>query len=219
MCNIGIKANPEEIGVTNTNIWHIPVDKDGDSFSVLEQYFDDPLGNSDVIPAFITFPSMKDQEWSAKHPNCVSCQMLLMAEYEWFGKLRGPSADTREANYIAVKDVWRQRCIDIFLKYFPLAEGKITVSDVSTPLTIENYLNAQDGGAVGIDVVPERFTSPIIRQQLDVVTSIEGLYMTGQDMAIIGVTLAQLSGLITAFRISGFFSSCKIILQSILKKN
>jgi hypothetical protein len=40
--------------------------------------------------------------------------------------------------------------------------------------------------------------------------------MTGQDVAICGVTLCQLAGVITAFRMEGFFAAVKILGQSIL---
>ena len=42
-------------------------------------------------------------------------------------------------------------------------------------------------------MTPERFTDPAIVQQLDVVTKIPGLYMTGQDTVLCGVTLCQVS--------------------------
>jgi hypothetical protein len=47
------------------------------------------------------------------------------------------------------------------------------------------------GGAVGIDVTPQRFVDPLIRERLDPVTDIPGLYMTGQDTVLCGVTLCQ----------------------------
>ena len=141
--------------------------------------------------------------------------MLLMAEYDWFKKYKGSSTLDRGEGYAEIKELWRERCINIFLKFFPKAEGKIAVSDISTPLTTEHYLNADGGGAVGIDVTPARFIDPLVRQRLDVETEIKALYMTGQDSAIIGVTLAQISGVITAFRICGFLSACKIVLHSI----
>ena len=48
------------------------------------------------------------------------------------------------------------------------------------------------GSAVGIDVTPSRFVDGKIRDALDnVVTDIQGLYMTGQDTLLCGVTLAQ----------------------------
>jgi hypothetical protein len=46
---------------------------------------------------------------------------------------------------------------------------------------------------VGIDVSPKRFVDPFVRRQLDCVSNVPGLFLTGQDTAVIGVTLAQVS--------------------------
>ena len=43
MCNIGINAPASEIGVTNTNTWHIPVDENNDAFPIIKAYFKDPM--------------------------------------------------------------------------------------------------------------------------------------------------------------------------------
>jgi hypothetical protein len=40
-------------------------------------------------------------------------------------------------------------------------------------------------------VTPQRFVDPLIRERLDPVTDIPGLYMTGQDTVLCGVTLCQ----------------------------
>ena len=63
--------------------------------------------------------------------------------------------------------------------------------DISTPSSIEQWLQADRGAAVGIDVIPSRFVDPVIRHRLDCVTDIHGLYMTGQDCVLCGVTLCQ----------------------------
>ena len=218
MCNIGIAASAEEIDVTNTNTWHIPIENDGDCFRPIETFFYEPLSENSRIPAFITFPSMKDKEWSLKHPGKVSCQMLVMSDYSWFENFKGNNNDDRIDGYKELKDIWLEKCIDIFLQYFPKAKDKIEVMDISTPLTIENYLNASRGGAVGLDVTPTRFTDSFCRKNLDPVTSIPGLYITGQDTVLCGVTLAQLSGVITAFRMHPL-GGVKILLKSILLGN
>ena len=72
------------------------------------------------------------------------------------------------------------------------------------------------GAAVGLDVTPERFCDPEVRRRLDPVTDIPGLYLTGQDTALCGVTLCQLTGVITALRMEGFLAAVKILAQSIL---
>jgi phytoene dehydrogenase-like protein len=68
------------------------------------------------------------------------------------------------------------------------------VIDISTPLTIEDYLNTPRGGAVGLDVTPKRFVDAELRDLLDPVSSpVKGLYMTGQDTMLGGVTLCQVN--------------------------
>jgi hypothetical protein len=118
------------------------VNADGDAFPPLEAYFADPLnapGGFRGIPAFITFPSVKDKEWSKTHPNKVCCQMLMMAEHQWFrdqigdsstsqeeaelALLKGPAfgaaAPARSARYTALKEQWKNAALEIFYLYYP----------------------------------------------------------------------------------------------------
>ena len=115
--------------------------------------------------------------------------MLIMADYSWFEKYIGPNKDTkvktkegaptRLDGYDEIKKIWTEKCLKLFLRYFPKAHDKIEHLDVSTPLSIEQWLHARRGGAVGLDVTPERFCDPVVRELLDPVTKIPGLYMTG----------------------------------------
>lgn len=219
MANIGLKASAKLLGITNTNIWHIPVDENGDCYPPLEEYFQSPLSCGD-IPAFITFPSLKDKSWVESHPEKTTCQMLLMAEYEWFEEYyrEGKGKASRAEGYeTELKEKWKQKCLEILYKYYPKCRDYIEVADISTPLSIEQWLYADRGGAVGLDVTPERFTNPNIRDHLDCDSGITNLWMTGQDTVVCGVTLCQLAGVITAFRIGGFFPSLKIVAQSMVK--
>ncbi len=114
----------------NTNTWHVPVDSHDDAFPSLEDYFRNPLkvkGGFKGIPAFITFPGVKDKEWSMAHPNKTSCQMLMMAEHAWFaeaaamtaGKLTAKGTPERSAEYEALKAEWRDRALEILFLYYP----------------------------------------------------------------------------------------------------
>jgi len=129
MCNIGIAAAAEEIDATNTNTWHIPTNHDGDSFEALTTFFDDPLGGDalDRMPVFITFPSLKDKNWSSKHPGKTSCQMLVMAEYQWFKAFKGDTDKDRLQGYEELKQRWLSRCLEVFYFYFPKCRGKVSV--------------------------------------------------------------------------------------------
>ena len=99
------------------------------------------------------------------------------------------------------------------------AKEHLAFIDISTPLSIQYYLRATHGAAVGIDCTPARFCDPFIREQLDPISKIPGLALTGQDTAICGVTLCQLAGVITALRLEGFCAAMKILMQSLLLGN
>ena len=86
----------------------------------------------------------------------------------------------RTDGYDEFKKIWTEKCLKLFLKYFPKAKDHIEYLDLSTPLSIEQWLYAKRGGAVGLDVTPERFCNPEVRRLLDPVTDLPGLYMTGK---------------------------------------
>ena len=83
--------------------------------------------------------------------------------------------------------------------------------DLSTPLTIEHYLREPRGGAVGLDPTPQRFADRRVADMLDTETMVGGLWLTGQDALLCGVPLAQVSGLITAYRSLGLATSVRLI--------
>ncbi len=140
MANIGINASPEYIGATKSNTWHIPTNENGDIFPVMEEYFKNPLKPNSPIPAFITFPSVKDISYNEQEKNKTSCQMLLMAEYDWFKqylpeivqeKLNNNQYHTYDhndrdkENYEKLKEIWKERVVEIFLHYFPKVSEKL----------------------------------------------------------------------------------------------
>merc|ERR1712187_152893 len=84
--------------------------------------------------------------------------------------------------------------------------------------TIEHYLPTGSGSAIGLDTCAGetcRFTNFEIMQMLDMKSKIPGLWMTGQDTMMIGVPLAQASGLITAMRIAGPWKSLIFVTKTL----
>eukprot|EP00298_Acanthocystis_sp_HF-20_P007536 c17106_g1_i1.p1 GENE.c17106_g1_i1~~c17106_g1_i1.p1 ORF type:complete len:596 (+),score=260.84 c17106_g1_i1:73-1860(+) len=214
MCNVGIKGDAKEMGLSNANIWYLPIDKHGDIFGPLSQYVADPL--KDDIPFMITWPSLKDSTYLNRSTDQrISCQMLAMSKSEWFEKYKNDTFGNRSEEYKQYKSEWEKKFLEGLYKVYPKVKGNVVFSDVSTPLTISHYLATPNGGAVGLDQTPLRFSQPV-QQYLDISSPISGLWMTGQDVLICGVTLAQLAGVITACRIMGFKNSVKLFLQSIV---
>lgn len=118
-----------------------------------------------------------------------------MGEYAWFekylGELKASKVVTKEgkptrlAGYDELKKQWTDKCLALFLRYFPKAKDHIEYVDLSTPLSIEQWLQVKRGGAVGLDVTPTRFCDPKVRHMLDPVTECPGLYMTGKSQVLV----------------------------------
>ena len=131
------------MNITATNTWHIPTTPDGDAFAPMKDFFNDPLSGTPAelkAPTFITFPSEKEKGYAAAHPGKISCQMLIMAPYEWFEPLK----DNSHA-YLKVKKQWEDRALAILFHYFPKVKGHVDMVDISTPVTIGRWLNAHRG--------------------------------------------------------------------------
>ena len=53
----------------------------------MEEFFD--KDSSLPFGVMITFPSMKDRSWEEQHPDKITCQMLVVTNYDWFKNVSG----------------------------------------------------------------------------------------------------------------------------------
>jgi phytoene dehydrogenase-like protein len=183
MANIGLRGTAEELGLTCANLWYHPTRPDGDMFGAVNDFMADP-SNPDHDPMImVTFPSIKDQEGAESYEGKTTCQILCMADYHWFEKYAGGRTRRRGPEYKALKAEWGERLVDLLLRFYPQLEGHIELVDVSTPLSIAHYLGTDEGGAVGLDQTPARFTDWDLVQHLDARTPIPGLWQTTRYLA------------------------------------
>jgi all-trans-retinol 13,14-reductase len=220
MANVGIKGSATKLGLECTNMELLPVGNGQSVFDGVRTFLADPLGVPPMaIPTMITFPSVKDRAYKrngSEETARESCQLLVMAKTEWFGKIPEPEVGTttipawkhpeRSPDYAKVKAKWVERLQALLLTVYPQLKGKLDMFDISTPLSIEHYLPTVSGSAIGLDTNGGkgcRFTDFSIMKLLDMKTPVQNLWLTGQDALMIGVPLAQGAGLITAVRIGG----------------
>ncbi len=211
MANIGLRGSAAELGLTCANLWYHPTRPDGDMFGAIRDFMADPE-NPDLDPMImVTFPSIKAHSTGA---DTTTCQLLCMAEYAWFEKYAGKRTRRRGLEYKALKAAWGERLSEVLLRFYPQLEGRIELVDVSTPLSIEHYLGANEGGAVGLDQTPQRFTDWEVVRRLDARSEIPGLWLTGQDTVTCGQPIVQGAGLITALRMLGFTKAMRFLAKS-----
>ena len=79
----------------------------------------------------------------------------------------------------------------------------------SLALSTQFYFNALEGESYGLDMNSYRLTEAM---ELKPETNIEGLYLTGQDVCVIGVTGAMMGGVLTANVIAGYNNIVDIVL-------
>ena len=80
-------------------------------------------------------------------------------------------------------------------KHFPQLKDKVVSFNVATPLTTQYYFNNLDGDSYGMKMDKNRLLNgELVRPR----TSIENLYLTGQDIVTMGITGAMMAGIMTA---------------------
>jgi all-trans-retinol 13,14-reductase len=215
MANIGLRGTAEDLGLTCTNLWYHPTREDGDMFGAVDDFMADPMNPDHDPMLMVTFPSIKSGKGAGIHGDKTTCQMLCMAEHAWFEQYAHLPTRKRGAEYKALKREWGDRFVEVLLRFYPQLEGRIELVDVSTPLSIEHYLSADNGGAVGLDQSPQRFTDWRVADLLDSRTPIKGLWLTGQDTVTCGQPIVQAAGLISAFRVLGLRQSLRYLARTL----
>nr|WP_298164254.1 NAD(P)/FAD-dependent oxidoreductase [uncultured Pseudomonas sp.] len=192
--NIGFNRSAEELGFTPTNIWSHPTN---DLKANLEAHRKD--FNAPFPWFFITFPSAKDPAWDEEYPNKATVEMYAYTNYEHFKQWEGTRWMKRGDDYLALKEDIGKRLLEELLRHVPKAREAVDYYEVSTPLSYETFAKRERGGFMGIESSPQRFQQKWLRAQ----TPIEGLYLTGQDVATDGVIGALVGGVLCASAVVG----------------
>ena len=77
---------------------------------------------------------------------------------------------------------------------------------MSTPLTVDTFTGHPHGSVYGVPATPERFRLPYLR----VVTPVQNLYLTGADVASLGIVGAMMGGVVTAAHLMGHLGFFRI---------
>jgi all-trans-retinol 13,14-reductase len=192
---VGVKQSAAELGLNGTNLWIYPTP---DHDANMARFLSDP---SAPFPAlFISFPSAKDPLFERKHPGRATLEAVAFAPYTPFAQFENTTTWKRRGpDYEALKNGFAERLRHELELAVPSIAGKIDHAELSTPLTTRHFMNYQQGEAYGLAATPERFRT----RSLTPHTSIRNLYLTGQDVASLGVTGAMMGGVIAASAVLG----------------
>lgn len=191
---MGVKQSARDLGLTGTNLWIYP---SGEHDANLARFLSDPSAPFPVL--YISFPSAKDPKFERNHPGRATLEAVVFAPYEWFTRWEDSRWKHRAADYDAFKKALADRIQREVERNVPAVAGKIDHSELSTPLTTRHFMNYHQGEAYGLAATPERFRLRSLVPQ----TSVRNLYLTGQDVASLGVAGALFGGVMTASAVLG----------------
>ena len=193
---LGLSCDDTEAELNTTNLWVYP----GYDHDV--QWRDFQLDPSKPLPVlYISFPSAKDPTFNTRYPGHATIELITFMPYELFKSWEGARWKHRGEDYEKLKERLSERMLELLYQHVPSVKGKIKHCELSTPLSTRHFMNYQRGEAYGIAHTPQRFKNRFLRSR----TPIKNLFLTGQDVAICGVSGALTGGVIAT--------------SSILKKN
>ena len=192
---IGLKGSPEALQLPKNNLWIYP--EKGDHDTIVANYLKDPKAPFPVV--YISFPAAKDPSWPDRYPDRSTIDIITLLSFDLVKKWEGTQWMKRGKDYDQLKAEMSDRLLEVLFQQLPHLRGKIDHSELSTPLTTQNFVNYKEGEIYGIDHTPERFKQKFLEPR----TPIKNFYLTGQDIVSAGVGGAMFSGVVTASAMQG----------------
>ncbi|KAA1245667.1 NAD(P)/FAD-dependent oxidoreductase [Aquimarina sp. RZ0] len=186
---IGLNKNNADLKLPKYNIWWYA---DIDTDKVLNDK--NNLSDDQLSFAYISFPSAKDSLWSEEHLGTSTIQLIGRAWYKDFTEFEDQPWLNRGEKYNEIKEKFKAKGLSLLKELYPQLESHIIHAEVSTPVSTRKFSNYKYGEIYGVTHSPKRFSTKMLKPR----TKIKGLYLTGQDITLVGVGGAMASGILTA---------------------
>ncbi|MET3918594.1 all-trans-retinol 13,14-reductase [Variovorax sp. OAS795] len=193
--NIGLDAGNGELDIHPANLWVHP---GNDLTGNLARYKADPAG--EAMPLyFITHPSLRDPSWAQRYPGRSTMDICGLTDWSVFERFAGTEWMRRGGAYDDMKAGLAEHLLAEATRRFPQIQGRVAHAELATPLSFNHFLNRTQGNFMGFEQTPKRFAQRWMRAHAPV----EGLYFSGQDVAVAGVSGAMVGGLVAASAVLG----------------
>ncbi len=186
---VGLKESAAKLGISGTNLWIHPTPDHDTNAKRIKADPTAPFGS-----LYISFPSAKDPDFTQRHPDRCTVEVVTLVSYDWFERWEQTRLKRRGEEYEAFKRELAERLQRELEIHVPALSGKIDYAELSTPLSTRHFMNHRRGEAYGLSATPERFRLRCLTPR----TAIRNLFLTGQDVVTLGVAGALLGGVVTA---------------------
>ena len=186
---LGLRRNPREMGFQGENHWIFS------SFDHDEMYAQrNELLDGRAVMAYLSFPSLKDT-----HAKRHTAEIIAPLSYGALETYREEPWRRRGVDYESAKNQIIQALLDLIEHHYPGFRDLVQFYELGTPLTFEHFTAAQSGAIYGYPGTPDKYRKPWLCPG----TPIRNLYLTGSDVAVLGIMGALMGGVITASRLIG----------------
>lgn len=170
-----------------------------------EKYLNLPVesvGRQDIPVLFLSFPSTKDPTWNERFPGKSTLEIVTFASYDWFEKWKDEKVMHRGEEYEEIKQRIGKKALEQVCRFHPDLADKVEYFNVGSPLSNQYYIASSRGEFYGADHNVKRFfPQSVFNLRAD--TSVQGLYLTGQDILTCGFSGGMYAGVISACTILG----------------
>jgi all-trans-retinol 13,14-reductase len=186
---VGLSQSDAALGLQGTNLWVYPSFDHDANVERFTRDLDAPFPG-----VYLSFPSAKDPDFQRRHPGKSTVEAITMLPYAAFDRWGETRWKRRGDEYSEFKERLAARLLAELERQAPSVVGNIAYTELSTPLTTRHFMNYGHGEIYGIASTPDRF----LMRELGARTPIQGLCLTGQDAAGLGVVGALFGGVIGA---------------------
>jgi phytoene dehydrogenase-like protein len=186
---LGLRREPRELGFRGENYWIFS------SFDHDEIYARrDELLDGRAAMAYLSFPSLKDPR-AKRH----TAEIIAPLSYCALERYREEPWRRRSESYESAKIGITRALLDLIERHHPGFRELVEYTELGTPLTFEYFTAAPSGSIYGYPGTPDKFR----KRWLVPGTPVRNLYLTGSDVALLGIMGALMGGVLTASRLVG----------------
>jgi all-trans-retinol 13,14-reductase len=176
---LGLRCDPRELGFKGENYWLFESFDHDKTYAQRNEVLD-----GRAAMAYLSFPSLKDRQ-AQRH----TAEIIAPLSYGSLEAHRDEPWRRRSADYESAKDRIRQALLDLVERHHPGFGDLVEYSELATPLTFEHFTAAPSGTIYGYPAMPERYGKTWLGPR----TPIRDLYLTGSDVALLGIMGAPMS--------------------------
>jgi all-trans-retinol 13,14-reductase len=186
---LGFEGNIKELGATESNQWWC------DTYDFENGFWDVKDKESYPPILYISFPGLKNPE--IKIDQNQTCEVVTFVDWDDFSKWKDTKVGRRGDEYKEFKEHIKERMMEKMRKSHPELMEKCVYSELSTPLSTDQFCRPPRGAIYGLEPTIKRWQTTELRPK----TPIKNFYMTGGDIGTLGVIGAMIGGVLTAAKI------------------